>query len=125
MENKKSLPPVYKEIGQNIKLLREKRGISAEQLAEQIHCSSGHLKNIESGTSGISLELLISIANALDVYIEDIIHNLLRNKRPHLESSIYDLLSDCSNEELQYYIELIKTSKNHMNYLIINKKGKK
>lgn len=116
MEKRKPLPPEYKAIGQNIKILREKRGLSPEQLALAVHCSSGHLKNVESGTSGISLELLIEISNALNVYIEDIIYSLLKSKRPHLESSLYDLICNCSNAELEYYIQLIKASQNFLNY---------
>ena len=118
----KSLPPEYKEIGHNIKLIRENRGLSVEQVANQVHCSSGHLKNIESGTSGISLELLILISNALDVFIEDIIYVLLQKKRPHLESKINTLLNDCSDDELQFFIELIKTGKEQLGYLLMPKK---
>lgn len=117
----KTLPPEYKEIGHNIKLIRENRGLSVEQVANLVHCSSGHLKNIESGTSGISLELLILISNALDVYIEDIIYVLLQKKRPHLESKINGLLNDCSDDELKFFIELIKTGKEQLGYLLMPK----
>ena len=59
---KKSKGINFKIIGKNIRTIREFKGLTQEELGELVHCSTGHIKNTESGTTGISLDLLIDLA---------------------------------------------------------------
>lgn len=49
----------------SIKHYRESKRLSQEELADMLDISERHLRNIEYGKKGPSVNLLISIANAL------------------------------------------------------------
>ncbi len=53
----------YKAIGKRIKIARIKADLTQERLAELIDISPTHLSNIETGTTRVSLNTIISIAN--------------------------------------------------------------
>lgn len=61
----------YKAIGKRIKIARIKADLTQERLAELIDISPTHLSNIETGTTRVSLNTIISIANALSVTGDD------------------------------------------------------
>lgn len=63
----------YKEIGRNIKAARSRKGIKQHQLAEAVKVSSEHISHVECASNKPSLELLIKIANALKIDINEIL----------------------------------------------------
>ena len=54
-----------------LRLARQARGISRQQLAETAGISAHHLKAVESGSTGTSLQVALALARALGVSIED------------------------------------------------------
>ena len=56
-----------KETGNRIRLARETRGLTVQQLAALISCSPDHLYKTESGLRGMSTDLLYSISAELNV----------------------------------------------------------
>ncbi len=50
------------EIGKRIRKLRREKGLTQEQLAEQLNVSTVHLAKIETGKRGCSLDILIGFA---------------------------------------------------------------
>lgn len=66
----------YKEIGLNIVYYRKKRGYTQSQLAERVSMSTNYIGLIERGNNGksYSMDTLLSIAKALDVDVEDLLH---------------------------------------------------
>ena len=54
-----------KALGARIKAQRLKCGLSQEEFAEKLHCTSSHIGKVENGKVGVSIELLVSIANEL------------------------------------------------------------
>ena len=59
-----------KRIGVRIASLREEKGLTPEQLAEQAGLFVGEVIRLENGRTNIKLTDLISVANALGVSIE-------------------------------------------------------
>ena len=59
-----------KRIGVRIASLREEKGLTPEQLAEQAGLFVGELIRLENGRNNIKLTDLISVANALGASIE-------------------------------------------------------
>lgn len=59
----------YTEIGYNVAYFRKHRGLTQEQLAEQLDISRQHLGAIEAPNivRPVSLDLLFNIADALDI----------------------------------------------------------
>lgn len=59
-----------KRIGARITALREEKGLTPEQLAEQAGLFMGELIRLENGRNNIKLVDLIAVTNALGVSIE-------------------------------------------------------
>lgn len=50
------------EIGNRVRFLRERRGLTLEKLAEKLHCSYSHISQAERGARSYSIDLLIDMA---------------------------------------------------------------
>ncbi len=89
----------YESIGRRVKYYRTERGLSQEALAEQIGTIHKHISNIETGVRAPSLELLILIANVLDVSADDLLTDNLKHSSSPVGTEIHDLLLDCNHDE--------------------------
>ena len=63
----------YKAIGKRIKIARIKADLTQEKLSEIVGVSPTHLSNIETGTTRVSLNTIINIANALHITSDDLL----------------------------------------------------
>ncbi len=61
----------YKVIGKRIKIARIKADMAQDELANRVEISAAHMSNIETGKTHVSLKVIIHIANALAVYVDD------------------------------------------------------
>ena len=59
-------------IGNKIKNFRQKLGLQAKKLAEQLEISASYLNLIESGKRNIDANLLIRICNELRIELSDL-----------------------------------------------------
>ncbi len=59
-------------LGNRIKALRNAKGYTQEQLAEQLGVSRQKYARIENGTNSITLDILSKVADILDVTVGDI-----------------------------------------------------
>jgi len=79
---------IEKQIGRRIQAIRKQRGLTQEQLAEQLDISTTHMSAIERGVSGVTVEKLVQIINCLDCTADDlfcdVIHTGYRNKSSRL-----------------------------------------
>jgi len=57
----------YTEIGQRIRKYRKQQNLSQEQLAEKIGISTTHMSHIETGSTKLSLPVLVDLAMILRV----------------------------------------------------------
>lgn len=57
----------YKEIGQRIRKYRKQMNLSQEELAEKIGISTTHMSHIETGSTKLSLPVLVELAENLKV----------------------------------------------------------
>lgn len=55
------------EIGRRIREARLEKNLSITRLADDVYCSREHLSHIERGDRGLSIDLLASIAERLDL----------------------------------------------------------
>lgn len=60
-------------IGQNIKSLRQYRGLSQKELAELCRMDQARITNIENGKSNFEINTLVRIASALNCTIDIIL----------------------------------------------------
>ena len=101
----------YESIGKRIKRYRMDKKLSQEALAEQLNTIHKHISNIETGVRGPSLEMLIMIANALDVSADDLLTDNLKHSSSPVNTELHDLLLDCNNDEKDILIKLVKYAK--------------
>ena len=88
-----------KAIGKRIKSAREKKGLTQEQLAEQVNLSPMHIRVIERGNKLPRLETLINIANVLDVSADILLQDVVNNQIKLHTSEASNLIAQLSRED--------------------------
>ena len=61
-------------IGQSVRYLRLKKGISQEELAFRADLNLNSISTLERGLNNVKIKTLYSIAKALEVGVEDILN---------------------------------------------------
>ena len=70
---------VMNEIGHKIKLLRIKKGLSQENLANELGITQPSYARLEKEDNRLKITRLIQIANMLEVRVEELIDTNLQN----------------------------------------------
>jgi len=97
-------------IGQRIRKFRKARGLSQEVLAEQVNISTTHMSHIETGSTKLSLPVLVSIATVLEVSTDDILIEGRIDPR-QAYSEIATVLDQCSLREARIIADLVINTK--------------
>ena len=101
----------YISIGKRIREARVNRGLNQTKLAERSGIEPSNISHIERAATKLSLPTLISIANALELSLDEIVCDSLIKSEHIAVKEINELLSDCNQNELRSIIEIIKTTK--------------
>ena len=104
----------YSQLGKRIKRYRQKAHLTQEQLAERIDVATSTIAHAENGTSKPSLPLLLKVANALNVTLDQLVCDSLPVINTYIEKDIADLLSDCTTTEKQILRDIISLTKETM-----------
>ena len=99
----------YKAIGKRIKFARINAEMTQEHLAEKVSLSVSHISNIETGSTKVSLNAIVNLANALSVTVDQLLCDNLRQARPQFEQDIRQVLDDCSPYELRIVRQSVKS----------------
>lgn len=79
-------------LGNRIRVAREKKGITQEELADRVNISPSHISVIERGVKTARIDTVVRIANELDVSADYLLQDLVkRSRESQLLSSIMDL----------------------------------
>ena len=98
----------YMSLGARIKFIRTQKKMTQEDLADKIDVSRMHIANMERGEKAPSVEVLIALANALEVSADEIlVDNLTASENNH-DGDDYYLLLDCTPEEADILIKSMK-----------------
>ncbi len=101
----------YDMIGMRIRQYRELKGLSQEELADLINATERHIRNIEVGRKGPSVSLLICLANALDVTVDDLLVDYLTGANMTFKAELLTLLTDCTLTEKAILMDMLKHMK--------------
>lgn len=93
---------IKKELGQKIKSLRKKRGLTQERLSEIINISARNLVNIKSGVNFPKAETLEKILKSLNVTTEELFAN------NHIKTN--KELLECIN----FYVDFLKNDNKNL-----------
>ena len=77
----------YKKLGLNIAYYRKEQGLSQIQLADKIDISRTHMSRIENNDCAVSLDVIFSIAKALNIPVAKLFEfrqNMLQEKGIYL-----------------------------------------
>ena len=101
----------YHAIGRRIKIARIRRGHSQEHLAELVGLSTGHMSNIETGSTKVSLKTLVHLANVLEVPIEELLADNVVQSTAAIHRDIQEILDDCDEYEIRALAYVISATK--------------
>lgn len=91
----------YKAIGKRIKIARIRADLTQERLAELVDVSPTHLSNIETGSTRVSLTLIVNLANALSVTVDDLLCDSVLMAKSQFQSDISSLIETCDEYEIR------------------------
>ena len=95
-------------VGRRIAQARMEKGYSQAILAEKANISISHLSNIECGRKSLSAEVLLRIAEALQVSADGLLFTNISEVHKEIESQIEFNLNNCTAKEKEYILKLIK-----------------
>lgn len=101
----------YRAIGSRIRKYRQEHGLTQEKVSEYADLTPAHYSHIERGNTKPSLPTLISIANVLDVSIDDLLCDNLSKSLHVRVKDVNALLSDCTNQEVKALTEILAAAK--------------
>ena len=101
----------YDLIGIQIQRHREQKGLSQADLGDLIYSTERHVRRIEGGHCGVSLNLFVAIANALDASADDLLNTNLTHTKTSIDNELSTLLTDCTPTEKAILMDMLKHMK--------------
>lgn len=101
----------YYGIGQRIRKIRKANSLSQEELASRIDISITHMSHIETGNTKLSLQVLVDIANELNVTTDELLFEKEKLDNNSIKPEIQDLLNSCTLEESKVLNDVLKATK--------------
>ena len=95
-------------IGMRIKELRRKQLLSQEQLAEKADINSKYLSRMERGTENPTLDMLIKLANALEVEMWEIFDFGHVVNQKELKDAIQSFSNSADEPTLRLALKIIR-----------------
>ena len=77
-------------LGRRIKTMRQNLGMTQEEFAEQLNCTNSHIGKIENGKGGISIDLLVSVANTLHTTVDQLLLDSYDYKEQVIMRDLYE-----------------------------------
>ena len=112
---------IKKDFGIRVKELRNKKGITQYQLAEMAGIDPKHISHIETGSTKLSLQVLVNISNALSVQTDQLLFDAAITDSVQLESSLIEKIGSCSTDELLILTDIVHATIKSLRAHHINK----
>lgn len=101
----------YQDMGRRIRTVRRQRGLTQEELAEQVGISASFLGHLERGTRVASLETLVALCNTLKVTPDYLLSASLNSLTEHMPQG----LSQREQEQLTHILRLAEDTVRNWN----------
>lgn len=101
----------YYNIGQRIRKYRKALGYSQEELAEKVDISLPHMSHIETGNTKLSLPVLVTIAEVLQVSTDSLLFDARENQKQSSNDEIQSIMETCSTKQAQILSEIVRAAK--------------
>ena len=96
---------VHEEIGNRIKMIRESRNFTREELAEKAEISSKFLYEVEKGRKGLSADTLLKISRTLACSCDYILTGKIFEKED--DEQLLQMLQRFSDRDRVYAVKLL------------------
>ncbi|WP_342252646.1 XRE family transcriptional regulator [Spiroplasma endosymbiont of Amphibalanus improvisus] len=110
------------DIGPKIRILRQKSGLTLQELAERSDLSKGFISQVERNLSSPSVETLSNILRVLGTNMSDFFKGTKNDRFVFTEKQIY--VESCQSYEIRYLSPSTPTNKLEPLELILNKNTK-
>lgn len=97
---------IHIEIGNRIRQLRVKKGLSQEKLAELSELNTSYIGQIERGEKNPSVDTVYRIASALDVDLPELFKNLASGTDNSYAHKVYSLMLTMDEKRAKYLLDL-------------------
>jgi len=104
----------YEKIGQRIRKVRVKKGLSQAALAEKAHVGVSHMSDIELGKSVMRLSTFIRISEVLQVSTDMLLRPNIPEVNGVYQTEFAELLQDCSPGEIESILAIVKEVKSRL-----------
>lgn len=101
----------YASVGQKVKQIRTKRGVSQEQLAEAVGVGVTHISHLETGSGTVSLKVFLAIVNYLECSADELLCKEIKTARPIVNSWLSELVADCDTTEVKILSDIVVAAK--------------
>ncbi len=95
-------------LGKKIAELRNQRGLTQDKLAELVNYSTNHIAKLESARTNPSYELILNLANALNVELKDLFDFKKEKKPEYYKNKLINLINNADNKKLSALYKLCK-----------------
>lgn len=89
----------FAEVGHRIKIAREAKGLSQEDLAALVDLSPTHVSVIERGKKATRLDKFVAIANALEVSADSLLIDVVDHSVSGVANELYEMISKLPKEQ--------------------------
>ena len=94
-------------IGARVKEIRNKKGLTQEQLSERMEINPKYLSSIERGNENPTLNTLIKLSESLEVDLGEIFSLIQIEDPGERKSMITSLLDQADNEQLKLAFKVL------------------
>lgn len=101
----------FKDVGARIREARMTQKLSQADLAERLQISTSHMSDIENVKKNIGLDIFMRLTEALQVSADWLLRTDIPSVSNIQNSEVVEILSDCSADEVQFLIKMMKEIK--------------
>ena len=109
----------YKGLGMRVRLFRQGKGLTQEQLAEKVSVTRNHIAHLESGDNVPSLALTVRIANVLEKSVDELLSDSLDVYMEGARTDILGILEGCSPRKAEMILRCMEAIRDVMSDLEI------
>ena len=95
-------------IGQKLKEVRSDKHFTQEYVASKAGVNTSHISNIETNKVKISLTLLVSICNILNVTVDFILQNEYHTPTSMIEQELLNTVKDLDDTKKEQLLRIAK-----------------
>ena len=100
---------IKRAVGKRIKIVRQRNGLTQDQLAEQLGLSPKYISGIERGVENPTMDILLRVAKMLRVEPYDLfLFGESEESEKALRKGIEKMVREADREKLQLYFDVMR-----------------